>query len=96
MDLGGETPSHPRAALQNGMSRLRRLVGADCLSTFAWGYRLTTDASHLDLMEFNLLLSAGDEAIARDEPSAALTAFGKAISLWQEPPLGNIEPPVLR
>jgi DNA-binding SARP family transcriptional activator len=92
----GKTPSHPRAALQNGMSRLRRVVGGDCLTTFAWGYRLAADASHLDLMEFDHLLSAGDEAAARGEPSAALAAFGKAIRLWQEPPLCNIESLVLR
>lgn len=92
----GKSPSHPRAALQNGVSRLRRLVGGECLSTFAWGYRLTTDADHLDLLEFDHLLSAGEDAIRRDEPSAALAAFGKAIKLWREPPLCNIESPVLR
>jgi DNA-binding SARP family transcriptional activator len=47
-------------------------------------------------MEFDQLVLAGDEAVARDEPSAALAAFGKAIRLWQEPPLCNIESPVLR
>jgi DNA-binding SARP family transcriptional activator len=92
----GKTPSHPRAALQNGMSRLRRLVGADRLSTFTWGYRLTADTDHLDLMEFDHLVSAGERAIMRDDLPAALAAFEKAIRLWQEPPLCNIESSVLR
>jgi DNA-binding SARP family transcriptional activator len=92
----GKTPRHPRAALQNGMSRLRRLVGGDCLSTFAWGYCLTTDADHLDLLEFDHMVSAGADADARGESEAALAAFGKAIKLWQEAPLCNVDSPVLR
>jgi DNA-binding SARP family transcriptional activator len=60
------------------------------------GYRLTADASHLDLMEFDHLLSAGEDAIIRNDLPAALAAFGKAIKLWQEPPLCNIESSILR
>lgn len=35
---------HPRAAMHNGISRLRKLVGGDRIEALTWGYRLHADA----------------------------------------------------
>src|SRR5215475_6447879 len=45
-------PEHPRAALHNGISRVRRLVGNDALRTHAGGYSLLAHADNLDLLRF--------------------------------------------
>jgi DNA-binding SARP family transcriptional activator len=90
-----QLPDHPRAALHNGVSRLRRLLGEDILETLGWGYRLRVDAPGLDLLQFDQHLAAARQAIAAGRDEAALTALDDAIRLWQEPLLGNVDSPSL-
>lgn len=93
---GAALPAHPRAALHSGVSRLRRVVGPDIVETRAWGYRLRIDACHLDLLHFDRLLAAADEAVAAGLADKALTALDEAVGLWRAPLLGNIDSPTLR
>ncbi len=87
----GRLPAHPRAALHNGVSRLRRLVGEDLVETLAWGYRLHIDADRVDLLRFDRLLAAADQAAARGMAGNALAALDEAVGLWRAPLLGNID-----
>jgi DNA-binding SARP family transcriptional activator/predicted negative regulator of RcsB-dependent stress response len=85
-------PVHPRAALHNGIARLRRIVDGDVIETLPQGYRLRADADHVDLLKFDQLLAAADRAgTARD----AEATMSEAIGLWRGRPLWNVESPVL-
>jgi hypothetical protein len=91
----GRLPDHPRAALHNGVSRLRRLVGPGFLSTHAGGYCLHAQASNLNLLRFGQLRAAAGEAISRGAVVDAMKALDEAVGLWQEPLLSNVESPAL-
>jgi DNA-binding SARP family transcriptional activator len=86
-----ELPVHPRAALHNGVSRLRRLLGAGFVETLSWGYRLRTDADHHDLLSFEDLRTSARSAAARGHFKSALADLDKAAALWRTPLLGNVD-----
>lgn len=90
-----DLPANPRAALHNGVSRLRRVLPEGALETFGRGYRLRADADDLDLLSFNRQLAAAWRAIDRGHDQAAVTALDGAIRLWREPLLCNIDSPAL-
>jgi len=90
-----DLPGHPRAALHNGVSRLRRLLGAGRLETVGRGYRLRADAGDLDLLRFDRQLAAARQATSRGREEAAIGALDDAIRLWREPLLGNVDSPSL-
>jgi DNA-binding SARP family transcriptional activator len=92
----GKPPDHPRDALHNGISRLRRLVGAGLLSTHAGGYCLHAHVGNLDLLRFDQLREAARDAVPRGAAAAAMDALDQAVGLWQEPLLSNVESPTLR
>lgn len=93
---GSQLPDHPRAALHNAVSRLRRLIGGEFIETSAWGYRLRADRERLDLLRFEHLRGTADFAIAHGLTTDAVAALDEAIALWHEPLLGNVESPTLR
>jgi DNA-binding SARP family transcriptional activator len=93
---GGKLPDHPRDALHNGVSRLRRLLGAGFLSTHAGGYCLHAHAGNLDLLRFEQLRTSARDAISRGAAMDAMKALDEAVWLWQEPLLSNVESPALR
>jgi DNA-binding SARP family transcriptional activator len=86
---GTDLPANPRAALHNGISRLRRPLGDDVVRTVGWGYQLRVDAEDLDIARFDQQLIAARQAAARHE-EAAITALDAALALWREPILGNV------
>ena len=82
-----------KATLQTYILRLRRIFrefGArdDVIETIPGGYRLPASALTLDLVEFRELASA---AAGADRPEAELRLLRQALSLWQGPPLSNIQ-----
>jgi DNA-binding SARP family transcriptional activator len=85
-------PAHPRAALHNAIARLRRALGADLIETQPRGYRLRSDADHLDLLKFEQLTVAADRAAS---VAAAEAALAEALGLWRGGPLRNVESAVL-
>ena len=91
----GRLPDHPRAALHNGVSRLRRLVGPGFLGTHAGGYCLHAHPGDLDLLRFDQLRAAAGDAISRGAVVEAMKALDEAVGLWQEPLLSNVESPAL-
>jgi len=90
-------PAHPRAALHNVLSRLRGLYGPGVIETRRAGYRLVTDAEHLDLLKFRQLTAAAVDNLylqrGCDEKAADL--LGEALALWRPPPLANVDSPPL-
>lgn len=93
---GTDLPVNPRAALHNGVSRLRRLLGEDVLRTVGWGYQLRVDAEDLDIARFDQQLIAARKAAATRRDQAAISALDAALALWREPLLGNVESRSLR
>jgi DNA-binding SARP family transcriptional activator len=84
--LWGERPPRTAAtSLQNLVSQLRKLLGADVLVTKPAGYQLDVAPEQLDLERFRLLV---DEA--RQAPAAARAdRLREALSLWRGPPLAD-------
>jgi DNA-binding SARP family transcriptional activator len=86
-DLWGETP--PRTAttsLQNFVSQLRKLLGAETLLTKAPGYRLEIEPEQLDSLRFEQLLSDARAG----EPAERSAKLRRALALWRGPPLADL------
>jgi DNA-binding SARP family transcriptional activator len=85
--LWGEQP--PRTAttsLQNGISQLRKLLGASAVETRPPGYVLHAAPEQLDLVRFERLL-----ARAREEPVAERAkTLREALALWRGEPLADL------
>jgi DNA-binding SARP family transcriptional activator len=89
-------PEHPRAALHNGFSRLRRILGADVVECLGWGYRLRPDCAEFDVLRFEDGVAAADRAARAGREDEALAALETALRLWREPVLGNVDSALLR
>ena len=82
--LWGEHP--PRTAttsLQNSISALRRIIGADLLVTRAPGYRLVVDPDSIDLGRFEQLRASARSADGQDRADL----LHEALALWRGEPL---------
>src|SRR4051794_34734566 len=85
--LWGDNP--PRTAttsLQNAISALRKLVGADVLVTKPPGYSLVVSADSFDLARFEALVSEARSL----EPEARALALRDALALWRGDPLSDL------
>jgi DNA-binding SARP family transcriptional activator/tetratricopeptide (TPR) repeat protein len=83
----GEVPPATAAtALQGHVSRLRRLLGQDAITTRAPGYVLEIDPTAVDVIRFEGLLLAPDDE-QDDARSDRLTA---ALGQWRGPALADI------
>lgn len=92
---GEARSAHPRAALQNAMSRLRHAVGDDVVETTPFGYRLRGDAGTLDLLAFEELTVAAAAADRAGDTAVAADRLRQAIGLWRLPLLSNVDAPKL-
>jgi DNA-binding SARP family transcriptional activator len=88
-------PDHPRAALHNSLSRLRRLCGPKSIETVAGGYRLITDSEHLDVLRFRDLTASAAASLRADAAEEAAELLDEALGLWRQPLFGNLDSPVL-
>jgi GntR family transcriptional regulator/MocR family aminotransferase len=89
---GDGQPQHPRAALCNKVSRLRRILGEETVTTVGDGYLLQLDPGQLDLQRFDDRILA-----ARGTPDAETAGvLEEAISLWRGTPLSNTDCPFLQ
>lgn len=91
----GKRPDNPKGALQNAMSRLRKVIGAGSVTTLPWGYLLRADSDRLDLLRFRTLHAAASAAIAAGAAEKALTLLDEAIALWYPPVLANVRSELL-
>lgn len=88
-------PPNPRKTLQGYVSRLRRRLKTGSvparIRTEPGGYRLEIDPAIVDIHQFRQFTDDGRAAARRGDHAAAITAFEEAISLWQGPPLADIQ-----
>jgi predicted ATPase/DNA-binding SARP family transcriptional activator len=83
-------PSHPLAALQSQVSRLRRRLGASVpIVMAAGGYRLDA-AEIVDAVRFRQLLDH-----VRRGGGDTLAALEEALGLWRRAPMGGLDAPGL-
>jgi DNA-binding SARP family transcriptional activator len=84
----GEPPGSAAAALQAGISRLRKALGdnAKVVATVAPGYVLRLDADQLDVRRFEQLV----EDSAGMDPEAAAETLRNALALWRGTPLADL------
>ena len=84
---GEEFPDRNR--LQVHVSRLRQVLGSDCISTRAGGYALETPAGVLDADRFEELAAQGRAALRREDGPAAARLLRQALGMWRGEPLAE-------
>jgi predicted ATPase/DNA-binding SARP family transcriptional activator len=72
------------------VSRLRKIVGPDILSTRADGYFLRLRPGELDAHEFEQLLAEGQAALRRGDSAHADGLLSEALGLWRGNPLAEL------
>jgi DNA-binding SARP family transcriptional activator len=82
----GDPPATATASLQNFVSQLRKVLGAETIETRPPGYLIRVEAGQLDLARARRLV---DEARASD-PSRRARMLGEALSLWRGEPLAEL------
>jgi len=82
----GEPPATAVASLQNFVSQLRKVLGAEAIETRAPGYAVRLEAGQLDLSRARRLV---DEARASD-PSRRARLYREALALWRGEPLAEL------
>jgi DNA-binding SARP family transcriptional activator/ABC-type glycerol-3-phosphate transport system substrate-binding protein len=87
---GADPPPTARKSLQTYVSRLRRLLGDDVISTTSSGYRLRMDMVDIDADRFDALVEQGRDRLETD-PDATWALVGDALDLWRGVPLSDVE-----
>ena len=89
---GGRPPDDASTALQQHVSRLRKLLEpATVLVTRAPGYALDLDPEQLDLFRFERLRSEGRRLLDAGDAARATDVLGEALSLWRGEALADLE-----
>jgi DNA-binding SARP family transcriptional activator len=83
---GERPPKTATTSLQNHVSQLRKLLGAESIVTRPPGYVLQINGGSLDLARFEQLVAAARSADAAER--AAM--LSEALSLWRGPPLADL------
>ncbi|QUQ68778.1 BTAD domain-containing putative transcriptional regulator [Kutzneria sp. CA-103260] len=82
-----DPPADPAHALQALVSRLRRALGsAGDVTQVAGGYRLDVAANDVDALRFEQLAADGRDRLHADDPNAAATVLGEAVTMWGDRP----------
>ena len=73
------------------MYQLRKVLGADAITTRAAGYAITVEPDRLDLHRFERLMGEGRAALEAGEAARAATLLRDALGLWRGPALADFE-----
>ena len=84
-ELWGEETPERAAALRVNVSRLRKALPQDVLTTRSPGYVIQVGADELDLHRFERLVDEGRSLLARDLAGDASGRLRDALSLWRGP-----------
>jgi DNA-binding SARP family transcriptional activator len=87
---GDEAPERAAAALRVNVSRLRKALPQDVLTTRSPGYVLRVEPDELDLHRFERLVDEGRGLLARGLAADASARLGDALSLWRGPALAHV------
>lgn len=72
-------------------SQLRARGDRPRLDTYSHAYRLHAEPDELDMLRFNALTAAGEEALRRSDFSHGAALLGEALALWRDVPLSGLE-----
>lgn len=61
------------------------------LDTYSQAYRLQTEPDELDLLRFDALAAAGEDALRLGDHATAARLLGNALALWRDVPLSGLE-----
>ncbi len=91
----GSPPADPAHALQEAVSRLRRVLEDDrrAENHLIWhpsGYQLAVDPNAIDLSQFEQLAELGRRQLAAGDPAAAADTLRRGLGLWRGPALGDV------
>ena len=84
---GEDSPEDAAAALRVNVSRLRKALPQDVLTTRSPGYVLRVEPDALDLDRFERLVDEGRSLLVRGLPAEASGRLRDALSLWRGPAL---------
>ena len=87
---GEDSPERAAAALRVNVSRLRKVLRPDVLTTRSPGYLVRVGPDELDLHRFERLADEGRSLLARGMPAEASTRLREALSLWRGPALADV------
>ncbi|HEY1738968.1 MAG TPA: AfsR/SARP family transcriptional regulator, partial [Acidimicrobiia bacterium] len=85
---GDEAPT--RNTLQVTISRLRRALGSNTITTQAGGYVLDIPSDAIDVERFDHLASAGRDALRAGDAADAAHTLRNALALWRGTPLADV------
>lgn len=88
--FGADASDASIPAVRVAISRLRRILDHDALTTRPGGYLLRVDPGQLDVAEFEAIVTEGRLALRDGDPVAAAAAFSSALALFRGPPLADI------
>ena len=86
---GEDTPDPATAALRVNVSRLRKALRQDVLTTRSPGYVIRVGPDELDLRRFERLVDEGRDLLARGLAAEASERLRHALSLWRGPALAD-------
>jgi DNA-binding SARP family transcriptional activator len=86
---GDEAPERAAAALRVNVSRLRKALPQDVLTTRSPGYVVRIEPDELDLHRFERLVDEGRGLLARGLAADASERLRDALSLWRGPALAD-------
>jgi DNA-binding SARP family transcriptional activator len=86
---GEDTPERATAALRVNVSRLRKALPQDVLTTRSPGYVIRVEPDELDLHRFERLVDEGRDLLARGLAAEASERLRDALSLWRGPALAD-------
>jgi DNA-binding SARP family transcriptional activator len=86
---GEDSPEDAAAALRVNVSRLRKALPQDVLTTRSPGYIIRVDSDELDLHRFERMVDEGRSLLARGLAADASERLRDALSLWRGPALAD-------
>ena len=86
---GEDSPEDAAAALRVNVSRLRKALPPDVLTTRSPGYVIRVEPDQLDLHRFERLVDEGRSLLARGLVTDASERLRSALSLWRGPALAD-------
>jgi DNA-binding SARP family transcriptional activator len=86
---GEDSPEDAAAALRVNVSRLRKSLQQEVLTTRSPGYVIRVEPDELDLHRFERLVDEGRSLLARGLAADASERLGDALALWRGPALAE-------
>jgi len=86
----GSPPSTGLGVLQNYISQLRKVLGADVVATRGPGYALDIEPTAVDSVRFERLVEDARAALAGGDAAGAIDLVRRALGLWRGPALADV------